>query len=71
MTIKFINYQFNPKLENFIKNYKICKKEVESFMSMKEVTRNEIGRLVKEVRISENKDVEIYFNFRELTIVSS
>lgn len=66
-------YEKLEKIKNNldIKNYKICKKEVESFMSMKEVTRNEIGRLVKEVRISENKDVEIYFNFRELTIVSS
>lgn len=66
---------FNDKLESIsknleIKNYDLCKSEVEKFMSIKKPTRNEISRLVKEVRITETKDITLFFKFKELSLIA-
>ena len=39
-------------------------------MSMKKTTRNEISRLVKEVRITETKDITLFFKFKELSLIA-
>lgn len=53
-----------------ILNFEKCKNEVLKFMSMKKPTHTQISRLVKEVKISEDKKIQIHFNFKELTLVT-
>jgi hypothetical protein len=50
-------------------DYEGCRGAVKQFMSMKKPSRNIIGRIVKKVEISENKEVDIYFNFKELSYI--
>lgn len=46
-------------------DYDKCRQSVERFMGMDKPTNNVIGRLVNKITISENKEIEIYFNFKE------
>ncbi|MEG1793347.1 MAG: recombinase family protein [Bacilli bacterium] len=46
-------------------DYEKCKHSVERFMSMDNPTNNVISRLVKKITVSENKEIEIYFNYKE------
>ena len=46
-------------------DYDKCKQSVDRFMGMDKPTNNVIGRLVNKITISENKEIEIYFNFKE------
>ena len=50
-------------------DYETCKKSIERFMSMEKPTRNVISGLVEKVTISQNKEVELYFRFKELAIM--
>jgi len=61
------------KIEEEISNidYKECKRVVDSFMSMRKPSRNIITRLVNRVEISEDKSIDVYFNFKELSCVFS
>ena len=46
-------------------DYDKCKRFADRFMGMDKPTNNVIGRLVNKITISENKEIEIYFNFKE------
>lgn len=45
-------------------DYDKCKQSVDRFIGMDKPTNNVIGRLVNKIIISENKEIEIYFNFK-------
>ncbi len=50
-------------------DYDKCKQSVDRFMGMDKPTNNVIGRLVNKITISENKEIEIYFNFKEFVFL--
>lgn len=50
-------------------NYLECQKIVEDFMSMKNITHNIITKLINKIEINESNEVDIYFNFKELSII--
>lgn len=50
-------------------DYDGCRSTAKEFMSMKKPTRNIIGRIVQKVEISEGKEVDIHFNFVELSYI--
>lgn len=50
-------------------DYEETKKTVLKFMSMKKVTPNVLSQIINRVEVNENKEVDIYFNFKELSIV--
>lgn len=52
-------------------NYDDCVSLIKEFMSMKKPSRNMMCRLIDKIEISENKEVDIYFKFKELSLVSN
>lgn len=46
-------------------DYDKCKQSVDRFIGMDKPANNVISRLVNKITISENKEIEIYFNFKE------
>lgn len=50
-------------------DYEGCRTTAKQFMGMKKPTRNIISRIVQRVEISESKEVDIHFNFKELSYI--
>ena len=50
-------------------DYEASKKMALKFMSMKKVTNNVLSQIIKKIEISEDKEIDIYFNFKEFSIV--
>lgn len=63
-----MNKKINDLKESNKKDtYSECKEIVEAFMKLKNPTRNVVARLVDRVEISEDKKVDIYFKFKDLS----
>lgn len=65
------------KLEELEENTKYSKTEdedledvIQDFLSMKEITKINLYRLIKKIEIDKDKNVYIYFNFSKLNIIS-
>ena len=56
------------KLNNYEDSFSIIKKEVGEFKN-KYPTRDLILKLIKNISIHEDGNVDIYFNFKELNII--
>ena len=54
--------------ENNDNNYEECKSIIKDFFKLKKPTRNIISRLIDRVEVSENKELDVYFKFKEISL---
>ena len=59
------------KVENQDNKYDECKKIIQEFFKLKKPTRNVIARLVDRVEVSEKKEIDIYFKFKEISLMNN
>ena len=57
--------------DNRDNRYEECKGIIEEFLKLKKPTRNVIARLVNRVEVSESHELDVYFNFKEISIVNN
>jgi DNA invertase Pin-like site-specific DNA recombinase len=60
----------NIELELSGFDYEGCRNVAKEFMSMKKPTRNILSRIIQKIEINENKEVDMHFNFKELTYIN-
>ncbi len=51
-------------------DYDGCRDVAQKFMSMKNPTRNILSQIIQKVEISENKEVDVYYNFKEFSYIN-
>ena len=59
------------KVENQDNKYDECKKIIQEFFKLKKPTRNVIARLVDRVEVSDKKEIDIYFKFKEISLMNN
>lgn len=58
------------KIDDLKINNKDIKKKIKEFLNVEKITKAELLKLVDKIYIDSNKDIEIYFKFRELNIIN-